>query len=158
MPKLLSFLLLPVLVMTLASCSQTPVNPIDGTWKLTEMTVTENGVVTPIESLGTGILILSGGWYSHIWMESDRLYSDPPTELEKLHAYDAFDASAGTYTLKNQQLTFDPQVARDPRSVGKPTSTMVKLEGDKMTRTKEQPNRDKPSEMMQWTSVYTRIK
>lgn len=158
MPRLLSFLLLPMLVLSMAACSQTSINPIDGTWKLSEMTVTDNGVVTPIESLGSGLLILSGGWYSNVWMESDRLYSEPPTDLEKLHAYDAFDAKSGTYTFQGQQLTLDPQVARDPRSVGKPTTTMVTLQGDKMTRTKEQSSRVNPSEMMKWTSVYTRVK
>ncbi|MBM3264631.1 MAG: lipocalin-like domain-containing protein [candidate division Zixibacteria bacterium] len=152
--SVVSFALLSIL-----SCAQPPgEEPLAGAWKLTSITVTESGNATPIENPGAGVLLFHGSWYSQTWMEADRMYSDPPTDLEKLIAYDAFDASTGTYTYANQQLTLTPQVARDPRSVGRSTSTRAVLEGDKLTRTREQPSREDPSQMMQWTSVYERVK
>jgi len=89
-------------------------------------------------------------------MQSDRLYSDPPTDMEKVHAYDAFDASAGTFTYENGRLTVNAQIARDPRVVGNSSTTMVSIEGDTMTRSKERTSRG--DRMIQWTSSYTRVK
>jgi hypothetical protein len=152
------FFLLVLLTTALASCSQPPVNPLEGTWKLNSITVMEGGNSTNIENPGIGLMIFHGTWYAQVWMESDRLYSDPPTDLEKLHAYEAFDASAGTYTYENARLTLSPQIARDPRAVGRPSATRMVIEGDTMTRTKEQPSPDDPVQTIQWTSVYTRVR
>lgn len=158
MLKTFQFLLLSLVIITVSSCAQPPVNPLEGAWKLTGISVVEGGKTTPIETPGVGAMMFHGNSYSQVWMESDRMYSDPPTDLEKLVAYDAFDASSGTYTYENQQLTLSPQISRDPRAVGKSTSTKVVIEMDTMTRTREQPSREDPSQMMQWTSVYTRVK
>ncbi|HCP99299.1 MAG TPA: hypothetical protein DIT99_00765, partial [Candidatus Latescibacteria bacterium] len=108
------------------------------------------------EDPGKGVLIFQGSRYSQVWMQSIRLYSDPPTDMEKVHAYDAFDASAGTFTYENGRLTVNAQIARDPRVVGNSSTTIVSMEGDIMTRTKERTGRG--DRMIQWTSTYTRVK
>lgn len=138
------------------SCAQQPALPLDGTWQLSTMTVMEGDETTPIEEPGKGVLIFQGSRYSQVWMQSDRLYSDPPTDMEKVHAYDAFDASAGTFTYENGRLTVNAQIARDPRVVGNSSTTIVSIEGDIMTRKKGRTGRG--DRMIQWTSTYTREK
>ena len=94
--------------------------------------------------------------FSQVWMESERLYSDPPSDMEKVHAYDAFDASAGTFTYEYDRLKVTAQIARDPRVVEKSSTTIISIEGDTMTRTKERTGRN--DRMIQWTSTYTQIR
>ncbi len=129
----------------------------EGTWQLTAISVTTSKGTTNIDNPGIGRLTLSGGQYSQVWMQSDRLYSNPPTNLEKLDAFDSFDASAGSYTYANSQLTLTPQISRDPSGVGVGTTTDVTVEGDAMQRTRERPDVENPGEMLTWTSTYSRV-
>jgi hypothetical protein len=140
----------------MSSCAQQPASPLDGTWRLNTMTVVEGEEKTTIERPGMGVLIFHGNWYSQVWMESERLYSDPPSDMEKVHAYDAFDASAGTFTYEYDRLKVTAQIARDPRVVEKSSTTIISIEGDTMTRTKERTGRN--DRMIQWTSTYTQIR
>ena len=140
----------------MSSCAQQPPSPLDGTWRLNTMTVIEGEEKTNIETPGMGVLIFQGNWYSQVWMESERLYSDPPSDMEKVHAYDAFDASAGTFTYENDRLKVTAQIARDPRVVEKSSTTIISIEGNTMTRTKERTGRN--DRMIQWTSTYTQIR
>ncbi len=156
MRSLQTILAVGLTILLMSSCAQQPASPLDGTWRLNTMTVIEGEETTTIETPGMGVLMFQGNWYSQVWMESNRLYSDPPTDMEKVHAYDAFDASAGTFTYENGRLTVTAQIARDPRVVEKSSTTMVSIEGDTMTRTKERTGRD--DRMIQWTSTYTLIK
>ena len=144
-------------VVTMTSCGQSS-GIEEGTWQLTKITVTSTDTVVTIDNPGLGRLMLTGGHYSQVWMQSDRLYSRPPTNLEKIDAYDTFDASAGPYTFVNGSLTLSPQIARDPGTVGEATVTTVTIEGDTMTRTRERPAPDDPSQTIQWTSTYMRVR
>ena len=123
------------------SCAQKTALPLNGTWQLSTMTVMESDETTPIEAPGRGVLIFQGSRYSQVWMQSDRLYSDPPT---------------GTFTYENGRLTVNAQIARDPRVVGNSSTTRVSIEGDIMTRSKERTGRG--DRMIQWASTYTRVK
>ena len=134
------------------------VSPIEGTWQPSAISVTTTSETSTIENAGLGRLILTGGQYSQIWMQSDRLYSNPPTNLEKLDAYDSFDASTGSYEFAGGQLTLTPAISRDPSGVGIATTTSVTVEGDAMQRTRERPDTENPGEMLTWTSTYTRLK
>lgn len=143
--------------MTLTSCGPAP-SMEEGVWRLSGVTVNDGGNVVPIENPGDARLMLHGGQYSQVWMQAGRMYSSPPTNLEKIDAYDSFDASAGTYTFQNGTLTLMPEIARDPASAGQSTSTAVTINGDTMTRTAERVNPTDASRKIQWTSTYTRIK
>lgn len=144
-------------VVTMTSCGQPP-GMEEGTWQLTKITVTSADTVVTIENTGLGRLMLVGGHYSQVWMRSDRLYSHPPTNLEKIDAYDTFDASAGPYTFVNSTLTLSPQIARDPGTVGEATVTNVTIDGDTMMRTRERPDPEDGAQTIQWTSTYMRVR
>lgn len=140
----------------LAACGQQ--SDIEGAWQLVSVAVTDGKETTVIEEPGLGMLMLMDGEYSQVWMQTGRMYSNPPSTLEKVDAYDTFDASAGTYTLEGGVLTLTPRIAHDPNTVGQPTTTTVEITANTLRRTAERPDRDDPSQTIQWTSTYTRLR
>ncbi len=139
------------------SCGGDAGTEIEGTWRLTAVSVTTSEGTVDIDNPGLGRLILRDGQYSQVWMQSNRLYSVPPTNLEKIDAFDSFDASAGSYAYTEGRLTLTPQIARDPSGINESTITSVTLDGNTMRRTRERPNTENRQELLTWTSTYTRI-
>lgn len=151
-------LLMSACGLTIMSCGQRGGSVVEGTWTLTSVTVTEPDTTATLDGPGIGMLMLQNGHYSQVWMDSNRHYSNPPSDLEKIDAFDTFDATAGTYTLTDSTLTLTPQVARDPSTVGVPSKTIIRVTGDTLVRMAERPARKDPTKMMQWTSTYMRMK
>ncbi|MBI4552869.1 MAG: lipocalin-like domain-containing protein [Candidatus Latescibacteria bacterium] len=156
MRHLIAMMLMSVYGIALLSCGQRGGAGVEGVWMMTSVAVTAPDTTATLDTPGTGILILHNGHYSQVWMDANRRYSIPPSDLEKVDAYDTFDASAGTYTLADSTLTLTPQVARDPSAVGVPSTTIIQLTGETLVRRAERPDRNDPTKAMQWTSTYTR--
>lgn len=144
--------------MTIMSCGQRQGSGVEGIWMLKSVTITKPDTTATLDAPGVGMFLLQNGHYSQVWMESNRHYNAPPSDLEKIDAYDTFDAHAGTYTFADSTLTLIPQIARDPSAVGVPSTTTIRMTEETLTRTAERPDREDPTKMMQWTSTYTRMK
>ncbi len=139
------------------SCNGDAGTGVEGTWQLTAISVTTSEGTVDIDNPGLGRLMLRNGQYSQVWMQSNRLYSAPPTNLEKIDAFDSFDASAGSYAYTDGRLTLTPQIARDPSGINESTTPSVTLNGNTIRRTRERPNTINRQELLTWTSTYTRV-
>ena len=110
------FALLVLCTITVSAQTSTK-QSIEGAWKVAEIVVTgqDAGDVTNPQP---GLLIFARKHYSMMWIPGNQPRSlfkaDPPTNEEKIAAYDSFVANSGTYELTGDTLTLHPIVARSP--------------------------------------------
>jgi hypothetical protein len=131
-----------VLFPLVSIAQQGAVSPIDGVWKITDVTTTgANAASNP--SPQPSLIIFARGHYS--WLSvggtTPRKQRGPlatpgkPTDAEKLAAHDewlAFTANSGTYELKGDMVTRRASVAKNVGAMSASSSTVqqFKLEGD----------------------------
>ena len=115
--RILNGLTLLVLCTITISAQTSTKQSIEGAWKVAEIVVTgqDAGDVTNPQP---GLLIFARKHYSMMWIPGNQPRSlfkaDPPTNEEKIAAYDSFVANSGTYELTGDTLTLHPIVARSP--------------------------------------------
>ena len=142
-------LLLSMLFVTLVpagpSAAQDKKTPVEGVWKVAEVTPparTATEKVTPITSPQPGLLIFTRGYYSGIAVTATQPRTaaapakDPAnlTDAEKIARYEQwrqFIANAGTYEVKGSTLTMNRMVAKNPEAMTTNTTQTweIKLEG-----------------------------
>ncbi len=96
-------------------------NPLEGVWKVSEITVTGNNGGT-VSNPQPGLVIFGKKYFTMMYVPSDKerpIYAGAaPTAEEKVAAFDSFIANAGTYEIAGGKLTIKPTVARNPGFTG----------------------------------------
>jgi hypothetical protein len=109
---------------------------LEGVWKVTEVVVTGAGAYTTT-SPQPSVFIFAKNHYSFLWVMGNQpraLYkTQPPTDEEKLAAFDSLNAGAGTYEVNGSTVTFRHIVAKGPNAAF--ISEQFKIEGDTLTLT-----------------------
>jgi hypothetical protein len=134
---LLGIALLTTAAFTRSTASK---NPIQGVWKVTEVTTTGNNAVH-IQNPQPGFFIFTEKYYSFVNEMGDKPRPDLLTPVasasgdELRDAWGPFDAQAGTYEIKGDEFTGRPLVAKAPANM-KPRAFMTrsfKIEGNTLT-------------------------
>ena len=117
---------------------------IEGAWKVSEIVVTGTDAST-VTSPQPGLVIFAKKYYSMMWIPGDQPRSlfkaNPPTNEEKIAAYDSFVANSGTYELSADTLTLYPMVARSPNFMtgGQTATYQVKIDAKTLSLTATNP-------------------
>jgi len=123
---------------------------LTGTWKVTSVKTTGPNART-VTSPQPGLYVFTGTHYSIMTINSDQPRPLLPTDLTKATAdelravYGPFTANSGTYEASGANVTFKPEVAKNP-PVMAPGATNVssfKIEGNTLTLTSVR-NQDGP--------------
>ena len=136
-------LLLAVCTITITAQTSTK-QSIEGVWKVSEIVVTGTDAST-VTSPQPGLVIFAHKHYSMMWIPGDQPRSlfkaNPPTNDEKIAAYDSFVANSGTYDLSGETLTLHPMVARSPNFMtgGQTATYQVKVEPTTLSLTTTNP-------------------
>ena len=117
---------------------------IEGAWKVVKVEkLGPDGWVA--EDLQPGLLIFAAGYYSNMFVPTDRDGKSEPrklfpdrhniTDAQKAEAWDTVRANSGSYKLSGSQLTFTFIVANHPNLMDEGHSRKVsfKVEGDTLT-------------------------
>ncbi|HEX6719053.1 MAG TPA: lipocalin-like domain-containing protein [Pyrinomonadaceae bacterium] len=117
---------------------------IEGAWKVAAIVVTGTNAST-VTNPQPGLLIFARKHYSMMWIPGDQPRSlfkaSPPTNEEKIAAYDSFIANSGTYELTGDTLTLHPMVARSPNFMtgGQTATYTVRIEATTLSLTSSNP-------------------
>lgn len=90
-----------------------------GVWRATVVAVRGSNSTTTNTSPPASLFIITRSHYSQIFEMGDVGRADfaaaRPTDAEKIVAFDAFAANAGTYQVRGNMLILQPLVAKRPR-------------------------------------------
>ena len=107
---------------------------LEGVWKVTEVVVTGAGAYTT-SAPQPSVFIFAKNHYSFLWVMGDTpraLYkTQPPTNEEKLEAFDLLNAGAGTYEVSGSTVTFRHIVAKGPNAAY--IAEQFNIQGDTLT-------------------------
>ena len=118
-------------------------SPLQGAWRVTEVTVTGDGASSN-KTPQPGLYIFGKGNYSIVTIggtAARKPLANPAnpaklTDAEKLARFEAWDvltANSGTYDVKGATLTTHPTVAKNPAVMGVPQTRTFKIEGATLT-------------------------
>jgi len=115
-------------------------NPLQGVWKMTEVTTTgpkgaQQAAPQP------GFYLFTGKHYSIVTVNADKPRPDLPQDtntatLEQLQAsWGPFTAQSGTYEVKGAEVTFHALAAKNPSAMkaGNFSTSTFKIEGTTLT-------------------------
>lgn len=128
------------LVLIGSSLAQASPNPLQGVWKLTEVTTTgPKGVKQAAPQ--PGFYLFTGKHYSIVTVNSDAPRPDLPRDtntatLEQLQAsWGPFTGQSGTYEVKGSEVTFHALAAKNPSAMkdGNFSTSSFKIEGNTLT-------------------------
>ena len=109
---------------------------IQGVWKVTEIVVTGAGSYTE-SAPQPSVFIFAKNHYALMWVPGSTpralFKAQPPTNEEKVAAFDLLRAGAGTYELSGSTITFRHIVAKSPNEAFIPEQ--FSIEGDTLTLT-----------------------
>lgn len=120
---------------------------LDGVWQLSEITMTGKGGFT-MKVTQPSVYIFTKKYYSKTYIGSDKPrpvlddYSKATAEQLSSIFVDGFEASAGTYEVKDGKLTLHPTVAKSPTDMKEGTwsSYVFKVTGKTVELTPENSN------------------
>ncbi len=134
MPPLFRTLVALCVVLLIIACQQPAVGPLEGAWKFNEVSFTSTDTSWTDTDPQPSLYIFLNRHYSTVFVlgsESRDLFSDQPTDAERLAAYDNFIANSGTYEVSDSTLTVRPSVAKVPNGMsGESFRYTYRLEGD----------------------------
>ena len=149
------FFTLLVLSPVIGIAQQGATSPIDGVWKIAEVTITGSNPSTN-SSPQPSLLIFARGHYSWIQLQGTNARKQRPaaatpgqlTDAEKVAAYDEWaplTANTGTFAVKGSTLSRTVQVAKNvgAMSATAPQEQQFKLEGDTLWLTGPAPGNQK---------------
>ena len=90
---------------------------LQGTWKITEISVQSPEGNWNTTSPQPGLYIFGDGYYSTVIIpgkNARKVFSDSATDAERLAAFDNFVANAGTYEISGSTIHVRPTVAKVP--------------------------------------------
>ena len=92
-------------------------SPVEGVWKVAEITVTGANALTNSKPL-PGFYIFTKGYYSIVTENGTKArpstVGNQSPDKDRLAAYAALTAQSGTYQIKGSTLTTRPLVAKNP--------------------------------------------
>ncbi|HQZ18672.1 MAG TPA: lipocalin-like domain-containing protein [Vicinamibacteria bacterium] len=114
-------------------------NPLQGVWKVTEVTTT--GPNASKRAAQPGFYIFTGKHYSIVTVNSDQPRPDLPQDtntatVAQLQAsWGPFTAQSGTYEVKGSEVTFHALAAKNPSAMkaGNFSTSSFKIEGNTLT-------------------------
>lgn len=115
----LGVLLLPLVATGAFTQSKKATNPLQGVWKVTEVTTTGPNASTN-KNPQPGLYIFMNQYYSVLEVSGDKPRPDYPRDWDKATASQVWDvvgpfsANAGTYEVKGSEVTRRPMVAKNP--------------------------------------------
>ena len=117
------------------SFAQTPGrSTLEGVWKVTEIVVTGAGAYTT-SAPQPGVFIFAKNHYSYLWVPGSTpralFKGQPPSNEEKLAAFDSISAAAGTYEVSGSTVTFRHIVAKGPNAAY--IAEQFSIQGDTLT-------------------------
>ena len=115
-------------------------NPLQGVWKVAEVTTTGPNSSTQTAPQ-PGLYIFTGKHYSIVTINSDTPRPDLPQETSKATAeqlqasWGPFTAQSGTYEVKGSEVTLRPLAAKNPSAMkaGNFSLSTFKIEGKTLT-------------------------
>lgn len=118
-------------------------SPVEGAWRVTEVTVTGANPSTTADP--AGVFIFGKTHYSMMRViggaQRASFEGVNPTNEEKVAAYDTFVANTGTYELAGSTLTVRPIVSKHPNFMGGGFDTYeVRSEGETLWLTGKSTN------------------
>ncbi len=147
-----------VLVVMVIVQSAAAQGKLEGVWKVTEVTLTGPEART-ITTVQPSLYVFTKKHFSTSGITADKPRpvqpTDKATDAQKLAAWDAFDADAGTYEIKGTNLIMQGVVAKDPEDMqlGKPHIYDFKIQGNTLSLTMKA-NQDGPlPNPIQWKLV-----
>ena len=154
-----------VLFPAVSIAQQGATSPIDGVWKIAEVTVTGSNPSTN-SSPQPSLVIFARGHYSWIQVQGTTARKARPaaatpgtlTDAEKVAAYDEWaplTANTGTFAVKGSTLSRTLQVAKNvgAMSATAPQEQQFKLEGDTLWLTGPAPGNQKGEIRLRLTRV-----
>lgn len=109
---------------------------IEGVWKVTDIVVTGVGAYTT-SAPQPSVFIFAKKHYSFLWVMGTApralFKTQPPTNEEKVAAFDQLNGGAGTYELSGSTITFRHIVAKGPNAAYIPEQ--FSIEGNTLTLT-----------------------
>ncbi len=112
----------------LTACQPSPppaeqVSPLEGVWRISEMSVTGPDTSYTITSPQPGLYLFTERHYSSMYVPANEprslVVGDAPiigsielTDAEKVASWDTFIANSGTYEVTDSTITFRPIVAK----------------------------------------------
>src|SRR5262249_42726510 len=103
-----------------AACSASATSPIEGEWRIAEMTDTNANPSNTTDP--PSMVILGKKNYTMIYgigaQPRAAFKAVTPTPEEKMAAFDSFVANAGTYELAGSMLTIRPVISKHPNFMG----------------------------------------
>ena len=131
-----------VLLMATAALSQSAAgkNPLQGVWKVTEITTTGPNAATN-KTPQPGFIIFTAGYYSMSTVNTDKPRADLPTDINTASAaqlrdaWGPFTGQSGTYEIKGSEVTRHPLASKTPAVMksGNFSTDMFKIEGKTLT-------------------------
>ena len=123
--------------------------PLVGAWSVTDYSAVDaDGTEANVAGPQPSLYLFLEGYYSIMFVSEDgsltprsearQLYADeawppetPPTDADKVAAYDSFIANSGSYEVSESSLTMDPIVAKDPNFMANGSVTFgYEVDGD----------------------------
>ncbi len=137
MRRSLLYALAGVIFMPLTAQSQS--SALQGAWTITEVSVTTPDTSWTEANPQPGLYIFLEPHYSTLIVQGSEpreLFSDDPTDAERIAAFDPFVANSGTYEVSGTTLTVRPLVALHPNSMSNNSYTYTyRVEGDTLRLT-----------------------
>ncbi len=103
---------------------------VEGVW-----TLAEHASETSSPSEPLGLMILSDGYYSRVFVRTNeprQLLGDAPTPEQQIESWTPFIANSGRYSLMGSTLTFQITVAKVVAAMGTEATAQVEFEGDSL--------------------------
>ena len=134
------FVCVAIILVAEISFAQSGKNPLQGVWKLSEVTTTGQNAST-IKNPQPGFFIFTGKYYSIVTVNSEKPRADLPQDVDTAtaaqlrDAWGPFTAQTGTYEVKGSEVTVRPLAAKNPGAMnGKNFNTRsFKIEGNSLT-------------------------
>ena len=141
--------LIPLIVLAVAVVSflafrpaaTTDANPIEGVWKSVHVTVTNDEGTEEIEITQPSLTIFTATYYASLRIgggqEPRDLLPEDPTDEQFNAALRRFNASAGTYEVKGNEIHTKIILHRNPNTMAeqRERSATFEVDGDTMYRT-----------------------
>jgi len=135
-----AFLVIAGLSLGLIGSGYAQTNPLQGVWKVTEVTTTGPNA-SKRAAPQPGFYIFTGKHYSIVTVNSDQPRPDLPQDtntasVAQLQAsWGPFTAQSGTYEVKGSEVTFHALAAKNPSAMkaGNFSTASFKIEGNTLT-------------------------
>ena len=119
--------------------AQAQSSALQGAWTITEVSVSTPDTSWTEAHPQPGLYIFLEPHYSTLIVQGSEpreLFSDDPTDAERIAAFDPFVANSGTYEVSGTTLTVRPLVAKRPNSMSDNSYTYTyRVEGDTLRLT-----------------------